>query len=191
MINSVGWIGRWSPGIGDPTPAGWVTVVAYIAAAGMVYRVIAHQTMLEPWLEVTEKRLWWCLLLGLVALGVNKQLDLQTAFTELGRIVAHAQGWYEDRRRVQMAFIAAWSVLGLTLCAVLVWVSFGVPRPTLMALWGAVFLVVFVGIRAASFHHVDAFINLSWFDVKVNVMIENGALALLTAGAWLRTRECA
>lgn len=191
MTNSVGWIGRWSPGIGDPTLAGWITVVAYVVAAGMVFRVIAREAMLEPWLEVTEKRLWWCLLLGVVALGVNKQFDLQTAFTELGRMLAHAQGWYEDRRRVQVAFIAAWSVLGLTLCAVLVWVSFGMPKSTIMALYGAVFLVAFVGIRAASFHHVDAFINLSWFDVKVNVIIENGALALLAVGAWLRTMEAA
>ena len=188
MTNSVGWIGRWSPGIGDPTLAGWITVVAYVVAAGMVFRVIAREAMLEPWLEVTEKRLWWCLLLGVVALGVNKQFDLQTAFTELGRMLAHAQGWYEDRRRVQVAFIAAWSILGLTLCAVLVWVSFGMPKSTIMALWGAVFLVLFVGIRAASFHHVDAFINLSWFDVTVNVMIENGALAFLVVGAWLRTK---
>lgn len=191
MIDSVGWIGRWSPGIGDPTLTGWITVVAYVVAAGMVYRVIARETMLEPWLEATEKRLWWCLLLGLVALGVNKQLDLQTAFTELGRMLAHAQGWYEDRRRVQEAFIAAWSVMGLTLCAVLVWASFGMPKSTTMALWGAVCLVAFVGIRAASFHHVDAFINLSWFDIKVNAMIEDGALVLLAVGAWLRTMEAA
>jgi len=186
-----GWLGHWSPGIGDPTPAGWLTVVVYAVATGMVYRVIAREVILEPWLGATEKRLWWCLLLGLVVLGVNKQLDLQTAFTEMSRMVAHAHGWYEDRRRVQLAFIAAWSVMGLTLCAILVWVSFGMPNSTIMALCGAVFLVVFVGIRAASFHHVDAFINLSWFDVKVNVMIENGALALLAAGAWLRARESA
>jgi len=28
-----GWIGSWSPGIGDPTPAGWLATLAYFVAA--------------------------------------------------------------------------------------------------------------------------------------------------------------
>ena len=28
-----GWIGRWSPGIGDPTAAGWLATLAYFATA--------------------------------------------------------------------------------------------------------------------------------------------------------------
>ncbi len=28
-----GWVGNWSPGIGDPTFVGWFTVVAYFDAA--------------------------------------------------------------------------------------------------------------------------------------------------------------
>ena len=46
------------------------------------------------------------------ALGVNKQLDLQTLFTQLARDLAMAQGWYEERRRYQVAFIIAIGLLG-------------------------------------------------------------------------------
>jgi hypothetical protein len=45
--------------------------------------------------------------IGLGALGVNKQLDLQSALTELGRILATDGGWYDSRHRVQRVFILA------------------------------------------------------------------------------------
>src|SRR4051812_4569456 len=32
--------GRWHPGIGDPGVVGWLTVVAYFAAAGLAYRAL-------------------------------------------------------------------------------------------------------------------------------------------------------
>lgn len=188
MTNTQGWVGDWSPGIGDPTIAGWMTVAIYALTAWMAYRVLARVHGLKPWLGVPERRLWWGLLLGLLFLGVNKQLDLQSALTELGRMWAHAQGWYEDRQRVQLAVIAGVGVLGLTLCLLLLRLSFQVPGPTVLALLGSVGLVVFVVTRAMSFHHVDAFINWKLWGVRMNVMIENGALLLIAVGACLRAR---
>jgi hypothetical protein len=32
-MNGAGWIGSWSPGIGDPTPAGWLATFGCFAAA--------------------------------------------------------------------------------------------------------------------------------------------------------------
>jgi hypothetical protein len=46
-----------------------------------------------------------------VGLGINKQLDLQTALTEFGRVLADNQGWYDKRQVVQVWFI--WRGLGL------------------------------------------------------------------------------
>lgn len=54
-VEGQGWIGHWSPGIGDPCVMGWI----------------------------------------------NKQRDLQSAFTEVMRVVAREQGWYEARRQYQ------------------------------------------------------------------------------------------
>src|SRR5262245_10532966 len=34
-----GWVGNWSPGIGDPSVVGWVTVVLYFFAALICLRV--------------------------------------------------------------------------------------------------------------------------------------------------------
>ncbi len=105
------WIGNWSPKIGDPTVMGWVTVAAYFLAAWLSYRAYraAHEDV-EPHPGV--RRLWALLTGALVLLGINKQLDLQTAFTETGRWLAHSQGWYDDRRPVQAVFIALFCLLG-------------------------------------------------------------------------------
>jgi len=50
----------------------------------------------------------WALLALLMAfLAINKELDLQSAFTVAGRCLAKAQGWYEERRDFQRHFIFA------------------------------------------------------------------------------------
>jgi hypothetical protein len=100
--DGAGWIGHWSPGIGDPSVMGWLTVVLYAVGAWQCYRIAAEQAhRFAP----REVMLWRLLALGLLALGINKQLDLQTAFTEIGRMVAAHQGWYERRHEVQINFI--------------------------------------------------------------------------------------
>ena len=89
----------WRPGIGDPTIGGWVTVVLYFSAVWSVWKT-AHSAI------SSERQLWRAISILFIGLGINKQLDLQTAFTELGRMVAFDQGWYGERRTVQLWFIA-------------------------------------------------------------------------------------
>jgi hypothetical protein len=43
--------------------------------------------------------------LVLLLLRINKQLDLQTAMTELFRGPARRDGWYAMRRELQVAFL--------------------------------------------------------------------------------------
>jgi hypothetical protein len=112
-VEGQGWIGHWSPGIGDPSVMGWVTVALYLVAAWLCFlcsrrsRVLARRGSDARW----EPRLWGLFALFLLALGINKQLDLQSAFTEVMRVVAREQGWYEARRQYQYAFIGAVAVL--------------------------------------------------------------------------------
>jgi hypothetical protein len=100
-VPDAGLIGSWSPGIGDPTVAGWATTFLYFATVVQIWRVMRRIDSAS-----FEYTVWWLLLVCMFALGVNKQLDLQTALTEIGRIVAHKQGWYDDRQEVQKMFIA-------------------------------------------------------------------------------------
>jgi hypothetical protein len=181
-----GWIGYWSPGIGDPTVAGWLTVVLYAVAAVACFRVGRDRS----WsLSRREVLIFRALTIALVALGINKQLDLQTALTELGRIMAVDEGWYDERRPVQKAFIEliALGAVAIGVCAVALLRR--TPLPTHVAVLGALGLVAFVFIRASSFHHVDLLLRSRWFGVKLNAAIEMGSILVVTCGALWRKRR--
>jgi hypothetical protein len=180
-----GWIGYWSPGIGDPTVAGWVTVLLYFAAAVVCFRVGRH----DDWaLPRAERVLYRLLTLALVALGVNKQLDLQTALTELGRMVAAEGDWYDERRAVQKAFIVGVGLTAAMAVAGAMILLRRTPGATHVTFVGALGLVAFVVIRASSFHHVDLLIHSDWYGARVNWLIEMGALLVVISGAWWRGR---
>lgn len=84
--------------------------------------------------------------------GLNKQLDLQTFFTELGKVMARDQGWYEGRRQVQALFVGT---LAIVLCVISVLAGYAL-RPVLSrvlpALAGLVMIFIFVIFRAMVFH---------------------------------------
>ena len=72
---------NWSPKIGDPTIGGWVTGVLYLLAAGSCW-ITARELVLED-IASNERRAWWAISALFLALGINKQLDLQSALTEM------------------------------------------------------------------------------------------------------------
>lgn len=188
-LPSEGWIGRWSPGIGDPTIMGWLTVVLYLFGAWQCFRVAALHTNL---FRTNERIIWWILVCGLLALGLNKQLDLQSAFTEIGRIIATQQGWYEKRYKVQVLFIYGVAIFGTLAAFALVYVARKVPLATLIALVGSVCLLTFIFIRAASFHHFDLYINSVAFGLRMNWILEMGGIVIIILGArWrLHIHKC-
>jgi len=157
---------------------GWVTVLLYLVAAASCWRV-ARRLRWAKGSDSQEIVTWRCLTALLLALGINKQLDLQTALTEAGRVVAYAQGWYGQRRIVQVSFIAGIAVLGLAGVVVLRRRTRHAARAMRLAALGAVLLVSFVVIRAASFHHFDSFIGARFLGLKWNWILEIGGIALI------------
>jgi hypothetical protein len=185
MVLDQGLIGTWSPGIGDPTVVGWATTVAYLVTAFTCRRVaLATTTALRE--SRRERKLWWALTVLFLLLGINKQLDLQSAFTEIGRIVARRQGWYEQRQTFQREFIAFIALLGAG-AVVAAFVAARSATPHLrVALAGAMLVVVFVLVRAASFHHVDVFIDRTWLGIRANWIFELGGIAIVFFAARAR-----
>ncbi|MGB4813004.1 MAG: hypothetical protein WBP13_11080 [Methylophilaceae bacterium] len=169
---------RWHPGIGDPSIHGWITVVFYfIATVISANKFITLKKMGEGY------RFWLFITVFLLLLGINKQLDLQTWFTQTLRDSAHVHGWYESRRQFQALFI-----LGLAITTLFSLVSI---RRFLAKSWhrhkiawvGIELLCAFVLVRAASFHHFDVFINHHWLGVRFNVLLEIGAIIIIIVGA--------
>lgn len=170
--------GRWHPGIGDPTAAGWITVAAY--ASAMLLCCLCQRT--SP--HGPARQFWMAMACTMAALGLNKQLDLQTWFTEIGRDLALAHGWYARRRLVQALFIAALVITGLLGRSWLLQRIKGLDGYARRAATGLVVLGVFVLVRAASFHHVDALLGVAVENVRLNAVLELGGIAIIAAAAW-------
>jgi hypothetical protein len=180
---------NWTPGIGDPTFVGWLTVVLYFAAAISCWRS-GQKVELNGSDGVNERRAWRFVALLFLALGINKQLDLQTALTDAGRVLAHAQGWYGQRQSVQIVFIAIVALTCMTLAIMLlIWMR-RAPFPTWLAVLGTTLVLAYVLIRAASFHHIDRFIGQSILGLRWNWVIEISGISLvLLAGVWRQMRR--
>jgi hypothetical protein len=183
-----GWIGAWAPGIGDPTFVGWFTVVAYFAAVVGCWQVLRTLSRTKNNAS-TERRFWVALALALLFLGFNKQLDLQTAFTEIMRTLARRQGWYEHRRVYQLAFIAAMTLalpIGIWSCFR---VARGMPASVKTAGAGLIAIAGFVLVRAASFHHIDRLLGETVLLLNVNWLLELGGITVVLVGARWRLRQ--
>ncbi len=173
--------GRWRIGIGDPTFIGWSTAFCYLVVFLFILVVIKREK------KDTSRRLWLLLALLMLGLGVNKQLDLQTWLTEFGRDMALQYGWYRDRRVLQIGF-----VLGLaSLCLLSAWgltrwARFA-DRYAVRAAWGVALLLVFILMRATSFHHLDVVLGHQLADnVSLNAALELSGVCLVGWAACAR-----
>ena len=171
--------GRWMPGIGDPTVMGWLTVLAYLGAAGLAFVNLqaARRTRL-PW------HYWGALAALMLLLALNKQLDLQTWFSQFGRDLALSQGWYDHRRVVQATFILLLAAGAAGACIVLWRQLHQSWQGYRLSAVGVALLMAFIVIRAATFHHLDILLGWGLAGVNLNHLLELGAIALIAAGAW-------
>lgn len=141
---------------GDPTVAGWLITVGYAAVAILCARTAwaARARGLGATAHRTAVVFWLALGVAIIALAVNKQLDLQSDVTAFAKGVAQRQGWYEERRTVQVVFIAM-MFLGIVVGgAAAVRFFRHVPREGGLALMGVACVAVFALLRAAQFNHV-------------------------------------
>lgn len=190
--------GRWHPGIGDPDATGWITVAAYLAAGVLSALCAVQVARVERARDPggrngvgrdRSRGFWTALAVLMLMLGLNKQLDLQTWFTEIGRDVAMAQGWYERRFKVQVEFIAGLAVVGAIGMVWLQWRLRRLDRFARGAASGLLLLTVFVVIRAASFHHVDQLLGVRLAGLRINVILELGGIACIALAAGLKLRS--
>lgn len=166
---------RWRPGIGDPTIMGWLTVVFYAIAAIAAF-LSARRAGQNRWM-------WWAVTALMSALCLNKQLDLQSLATDIGRVFAWHHGWYQERREFQKWFvlgILAASFLGTGL---LVFLFRGFWKSHFLLASGLVFLLTFIVVRAVSFHHVDVLLRHEVAGVRMNWFLELTGIGLILLAA--------
>lgn len=180
----------WRPGIGDPSLMGWFTVFAYFYTAHkarLVYK--AFQVNAIP--KLTEAKaglskdalLWLMLAAALLLLAINKQLDLQSLFTDVGRSLARQDGWYTERKHVQWVFIRSIALVGFVLALGMVYYFRQNLEKNYVAIAGFSFLVLFVVMRAASFHNFDDLIDYRILGIRMNWVLELGGIGLIAYNA--------
>lgn len=168
-------MGQWRPTVGDPTFMGWFTVGSYFGCA-----ILAAMMVL-----VNRKRdrdflfFWSTISLLMILLGVNKQLDLQSLFTEVGRQIARAQGWMGHRRTVQFWFIVFFGTTAVGILLFLMMIMRDLFRRFWLAFVGLFFLLGFIIIKAFSFHHFDEILGFRVFELKMNWVLELTGIYLI------------
>lgn len=172
--------GQWHAGIGDPTVFGWLTVLVYLVAVKRCNAKVKELKFLGG-----DYQFWLYLGTFLFLLGINKQLDLQSWFTEVMRDRAKTYGWYQYRKSLQIAFLLSMSLGTLTaLISLRLFLANSWWRYKITLL-GIMLLCAFILMRTASFHHFDLFIGHKILGLTVNVLLENGALLLIIWGTYL------
>jgi hypothetical protein len=116
-------------------------------------------------------------------LAVNKQLDLQSALTAVGRCVSQLQGWYDERRAFQRQFILGLLAVAGAGLALGLFAMRQHARRNALAILGLGCVIAFVAVRAVGFHHVDVFLKGGFPEVRYNFLLENAGLILIALNA--------
>lgn len=176
----------------DHSNVAWAIVASY--AVAVIAALGARSATADP----KEKRLWLILAVALLALGVNKQLDLQTTLTQFARVLARQEHWYSERRTVQLWFLL---LLGFGALGLIVWIASSVRRLSPAAkgaAFGVLLLVLFVFTRAASFHHLDQWLRADAMGLRRGWVLEligiwiiavSGAIAAMGRGRFKKTGD--
>ena len=175
---------RWRPGIGDPSFMGWLTVLAYGAAA-FTAMLAARRAGRAPGTMRGSRGMWLLVAAFMTLLCLNKQLDLQSLVTDIGRVISYEQGWYKERREFQK-----WIVLGILGVSSVLSLVMAVRyrdfwRKHFLLAVGLAFLITFIVVRAVSFHHVEVFLSGKIGGVKMNWFLELTGIALIWLAAFM------
>src|ERR1051325_4494275 len=177
----------WHPEVGDPTFLGWFTVIAYALAAWLSLRAGLLRVR-QSGADGEAARCWLSIALMLALLGINKQLDLQTLLIELGRRAARAEGWYEQRRLVQLLFVGALAIAMTVFLLTLLVKRRDFIAQTPLALAGIIFLTAFVFIRASTINHADRLLGRRVHDKSWAWILEVGGNICIGVSAAQRSR---
>jgi hypothetical protein len=175
---------RWRPQIGDSSFMGWLTVAAYATAAVVCFIAASRFPVTADAGETRRRRHMWLGIGVLMSfLCINKQLDLQSLFTDVGRVLATREGWYDQRRAVQRWFVIAVAAAGAMTFVIMAWKIRSILRESIVLLLGLSSLLTFIVIRAASFHHVDVLLGSELLGIRVNWILELTGIALIALSA--------
>jgi hypothetical protein len=178
---------NWTPTIGDPTFVGWLTVVLYFLTAWRC-AILVKSMYSDNSVSAREFFAWTIITVLFVALGINKQLDLQSAVTELGRVLLYRPDRIAYKQVVQFWFIVGVATIAAIATVVIVALIWKTRVGTWIGSLGTILVISYVLIRATSFHDLDGFIQSRLFSLKWNWIIEISGILIVLLGTVVRGR---
>jgi hypothetical protein len=173
----------WRPTIGDPSFMGWFTVAAYGVGAVLAGLAGWKKGGSDSKIHAREKWLWLAVAAVMAVLCVNKQLDLQSLLTDIGRVIFRHEGWYERRREFQKSFVVGVIVGAGFFGCWFIWRFRPFWTGHKLLTGGMLFLLTFIVVRAISFHHFDMFIHSEVQGVRMNWAFELTGILLISVAA--------
>lgn len=177
---------NWHLGANDPDVLGWLTTVAYLGTSVLCAWRGSRERLGAGEHGATLGLIWLAFAAVALAMGINKQLDLQTPFLAVSRELAREEGWYSVRRTVQWIVIGGGLVGGLWM---LTWLwrrgREAGGWSLRLALFGLTLLLVFVAVRAAPVH-ADEVLNVRHPVPGKRHVIELAAIACVGIAAGKR-----
>lgn len=163
--------------VAHDAPVAWFVVAAYFASAVAAWLAGSSSGAKR------DRHFWYVAAVLLVLLGINKQLDLQTTLTVVGRDMAKREGWFDQRRLVQEAFVLV-LVVGASLVggALALWLRRSATAVKVAAA-GVVLLFAFILLRAASFHHMDSWVTRNVAGLRSGWWLELLGIAVISLSA--------
>jgi hypothetical protein len=173
----------------DQTFLGWFTTGGYVAAA-FLCACAAQACVAGRRAQFSESRklafFWGLITTGLVLLAINKQMDLQTVFTDIMRNKAEDGGWYRHRRVLQALFVlaaGAFAVGGLWMLVRLLGPRW---REHHLLLAGLAVLCGYLMLRVADIERVGEMTGMSMAAEGFRSAVEWAGLAMIAIAAWRR-----
>lgn len=174
-------ISDWNKIWGDPIVSGSVFMVSYGGTAFLVLRVARR-------LAGRERVLWSiCGALFLFQVA-NTHLDLHAFVFTFGRCLAHAQGWYQDRREVQFLVLAAAAALALAMLLVLVLVFRKHISGNALLIAGVGTALGMTLTKGINYHNLERYYGGDFGFFRGADLIEYAGIVLALSAALLRRR---
>jgi len=175
----------WSPSIGDPNVLGWTIAITYVVAGVLCMNTgFQRKKFSTASDQPTHLWIWFALGFLMIALGLNKQLDIHKLLTEIGREIVKNHGWRAQRKNIQTAFVLGLACVGLILVVGKLYLIRNRLREFGLALIGLMSLLAFTIFRAASLYRLGNLVNrLPYYGDEMNAGLELGGAFLVALGA--------
>ena len=186
ILNEALSMGHWKAYRGDPTFVGWTLTCFYLVLGLLCLSCtgVNDRSRSRP-LSTIYAWFWWLMTALVILIGMNKQLDLQIFLTDIGRAYSTAQGWYEQRKpvQIQMLAICATVVLGTV-----EWIGYKIrkaPKTTWTAGLGLVVLIFMFLLKGVSLKTMEHALSHRFLGLHLNELIEGLGIVCIGLSAVL------